>query len=217
MELKRVFYLNPEQPDLSIIDMAVSALNNQKIIVYPTDTTYAIAVSAIDPIAIQKLFDLKARAMDKPLHVVVDSLETASQFVVLNRDAEILAEKFLPGPLTLVLPKKDTVPDILVAGRKTLGIRIPDNKICQMLAQRLGIPFTTTSANISGGENPYTVRQVIQQFTDQMEQIDLFLDQGALPKTFPSTLVDLTISPPNILREGPISKSELYLALGAIS
>jgi L-threonylcarbamoyladenylate synthase len=214
MEVQRVFSVDPEQPALSVINMAVSALNQQKIIVYPTDTTYAIAVSAIDPVAIHKLFHLKGRAMDKPLHVVVDSLQTAEKFVVLNRDAEILSQKFLPGPLTLVLPRRNTIPDILVGGRKTLGIRIPDNRVCQILAQRLGIPFTTTSANISGGENPYTVEQVMEQFKSQIEQIDLILDQGALSKQPPSTLVDLTVSPPHILRAGSISKSELFSTLG---
>jgi L-threonylcarbamoyladenylate synthase len=216
MAIQKVFSVNPAQPDLSVIEQAVSALHEQKIIIYPTDTTYAIAVNALDAIAIQKLFDLKDRPTDKPIHVVVDSLQTAEKFVIVNREAEILSQEFLPGPLTLVLPKRETVPGILVGGRKTLGIRIPDNQVCRILAQKSGIPFTTTSANISGGKTPYTVDEVMKQFLPQIEQIELIIDQGALAKKPPSTLVDLSANPPKILRAGPISNSDIFSALGMV-
>lgn len=214
MIIQRFVFVDPNYPEESILDMAALLLRDGKIIVYPTDTTYALGANALDTSALNKLFRLKRRSTDKPIHVVVANLEVSERFVVLNEDAKILAKKFLPGPLTLILPKKETIPDMLVGGRKTLGIRIPDNKTCLMLAQKAQIPITTTSANISGQGNPYTIDEVVKQFGSQIDQVDVIIDQGGLSQTTASTIIDLTVSPPVILREGPISGSKLLEAIG---
>lgn len=214
MITQRFVFADPSDPDESILDVAAALLHKGRIIVYPTDTTYVFGANALDTCVITRLFQLKGRPTDKPCHVVVASLEMAERFVVLNQAARTLAQKFLPGPLTLVLPKRETVPDVLVGGLATLGIRIPDNKICLMLAQRAAIPITNTTANVSGGENPYTIDEVVKQFGPQMDQIDLVIDQGPLLQKLPSTIIDLTMTPPLILREGPISGVESLEALG---
>jgi len=213
MDKNRFVSINPNDPDESALEMAVGLLRNGKIVVYPTDTTYALGANALDITAIKRIFDLKKRAEEKPIHVVVSDLKMAERFVIISEVAERLAKIFLPGPLTLILPRKENVPDILVGGRKTLGIRIPDNKICLMLAQKANIPFTATSANISGAENLYSTSELHMQFSSNLHQIDLVIDQGPLLHKPPSTLVDLTTSPPQILREGPISGKLIFEAI----
>lgn len=210
---QRLVAIDPANPSEAIVDTASKLLHEGRIIVYPTDTTYALGVNALDASAILRLFELKGRPTDKPIHVVVANLEMAEDFVVLDAAAHSLAKKFLPGPLTLILPKKVTVPDILVGGRKTLGIRVPDNPVCSMLARKAAIPFTTTSANVSGEKPAHTVEEVVKQFNSRVNQPDLFLNQGPLPNQLPSTVVDLTTFPPSILREGPISHSQILEAL----
>lgn len=199
--------------DGSCLDDASSVILTGGIIAYPTDTTYALGVNALDPLAINKLYSLKGRNFNKPLHVVVSDMTMANEFVWVDENARVIADKFLPGPLTLILPKRDTVPDVLVGSIKTLGIRIPSNLFCLNLAKKLKIPFTTTSANISGGKNSYSVNEIIKQFGLKVNDLDLIIDQGTLPEVLPSTLVDMTKSPPEILREGPISRVEILEAL----
>lgn len=206
-------FVDADNPDESTLDYAVSLLRDGKLLVYPTDTTYALGVNALDTSAIEQVHRIKRRSPTKPLHVVAASLEMVDRFAVVSDAARVLAREFLPGPLTIILPRRDTIPSLLVGGLATLGIRIPDNKICLELAQRARFPFTTTSANISGGENPYTVADVAAQLGHQIDLVDLILDQGSLVGRIPSTIVDLTTTPPSILREGLISKDDIDKAL----
>ena len=209
MNARRTALVDSQRPDESIISEAAELLRKGKVVVYPTDTIYALGVNALAHEAIERLFAIKERELNKPVHVVVDSLEMAEKYVVLNDAARQLAARFLPGPLTLILPKREVVPDILVGGQQTLGIRIPDNNVCLMLARSAGIPFTTTGANIAGGANPYTIDEAVNQLGPHIDQVDLLIDQGPLAKRPPSTLIDLTGSTPKILRDGPISADEI--------
>jgi L-threonylcarbamoyladenylate synthase len=214
MTIQRTAQMDSCRPQESFIDEAAKFLLEGKIVVYPTDTIYALGVNALDPDAIKSLFKVKERSLEKPIHVVVDSLEMAEKYVILNKAARQLAARFLPGPLTLILPKRAVVPDLLVGGRETLGIRIPNNKVCLRLVQKAGVPLTATGANISGGGNLYTVDEVVKQLGQHIDEVALFIDQGPLEPKPPSTLIDLSTSPPAILREGPITRSELWEALG---
>lgn len=210
---EKIVSLDPGNPDEAVIAKAAETMRGGGVIVCPTDTTYTLAVNGLDPEAVRKVFSIKKRASGKPMHVVVGDMEAASQVAHVNRAARRLADKFLPGPLTIVLKRTENVPDILVAGLKTIGIRIPDNRICSLLARKTGLPFTTTSANISGGTTTYDIGEIIEQFGGSLERLDLVLDQGPLPGLAPSTLVDLTESEPKILREGPVSEREILKAL----
>jgi L-threonylcarbamoyladenylate synthase len=125
----------------------------------------------------------------------------ARNLVEFNPLAEKIFKKYLPGPLTIVLPKKPGVSDLLTAGLPTLGIRIPDNTVCRELSRLTHLPFTTTSANLSGQKTPY-------QISDVIPGADLVIDAGQLPEVLPSTVIDLTKGKINILRRGPISFSE---------
>lgn len=200
----QILKTDPQNPSSGDVEKIVDFLNNKKIVLLPTETVYTFAVDATDEDLIRKVYEIKDRDFSKPMHVVVSSLDAAEKFVEINEDAKKLAEKFLPGPLTLVLPKKKgALPDILTSGRPTLGIRIPDLEICLAVAKNFSKPFTTTSANISGGPNPYKVEEALK------EKVDLIVDVGPLPNLLPSTIVDLTKEPWEILREGPIKESDI--------
>lgn len=194
------------------------ALEAGQVVLLPTETVYTFATDATREDCVKKVYELKGRDFSKPLHVVVDSLLSAEKYVEVNNAARKLAEKFLPGPLTLVLPKKENVlPEMLTSGLPTLGIRIPNLNLCLDVAKEFKKPYTTTSANISGGSNTYTVEDVLKQFDEQkLKMIDLVVDVGPLPKLLPSTLLDLTTNPPQILREGPVTKQEIKKELGLL-
>lgn len=208
------YKVTPNFPDKDIVQIASIELVKGNLVIYPTDTVYAIGANGLDPIAIQKVFQIKRRPIDKPIHVIVSDLEMASSLVELNDAAIKLARDFLPGPLTIVLPKRNIVPDILVANGNTLGIRMPDNSICSLLASYSRVPITTTSANVSGSTNLYDIEQVLSDLEENLHLASCILDQGRLDQTPPSTIVDLSTLTPTILREGPISSKDIFESLG---
>jgi L-threonylcarbamoyladenylate synthase len=138
------------------------------------------------------------------------------KYAHLTEAARYLAGRYLPGALTLVLKKKETVSSMLVAGLDTIGIRIPDNKIILRLAEMTGCPLTTTSANISGRPGTYSVEEVVAQLGDNLPQVAMILDQGPLKMRELSTIVDLTVSPPQLIRQGRISWLEIREALNLL-
>lgn len=212
MESVRVNSQNPQQ---EVLEKIVSILKAGEIVVLPTETVYTFAVDATNPKAVERAYKLKGRKFTKPMHVVVASIKEAENYVEVSDAAKILAQHFLPGPLTLVLQKKSSkLPGILTAGIPTLGIRIPDLPLNLLIAQKFGKPYTTTSANISGRENPYSVEEILNQLSDEKKgEISLIVDAGKLPNLPPSTLLDLTQSPPTILRPGPVSKEQIEQVL----
>jgi len=204
--------LNKENSS-QVVETAVDVINRGGVIIYPTDTSYGIAVDALNTGAVQKVFELKRRLPSKPLHVVVADIESAKPYVQLNDRARALAQKFLPGPLTLVLPKTPLVPDLLTGGLPTLGIRVPNNTFCLELAKALGNPYTATSANISDMGDCYSIEDILTQYGDEINSVDLIVDGGVLLRTMPSTVVGISGSEPTVLREGPISSSEIVSSL----
>ena len=196
-------------PETSVLEEAASLIINGEVLVCPTDTGYAFAANALDVSAIQKVFTLKKRPPDNPIHMAVSGIEEAEKYAYVDEAAGILAREFLPGALTLVLPRKEIVPALLTGGRNTVGIRVPDNRAILTLARMADCPLTTTSANISGMATPYTVQEIIDPLEDSLPQVALILDQGRIPSGGISTIVDLTIKPFKILRQGLVSEQEI--------
>lgn len=205
-----------DKPSSRVLKRAARLIAKGKVIVCPTDTGYALAANALDAKAVVKVFNLKGRAYSNPIHVAVSSMEAAGKYAHLNKTAEHLARSFLPGALTLVLPKKEIIPPLLVAERDTIGIRIPDNKVILDLAVMTALPLTATSANISGQPTPYSVQEVVHQLGEAIKNVALILDQGPLPVHGLSTIVDLTVSPPQLIRQGRVSWLELRQALQSL-
>ncbi len=209
----RIEMISADKPDLGILKQAAELIRQGRVLVCPTDTGYAFSVNALDRIAVAEVFDLKGRAYSNPIHVAVSSIVAAGKYARLNKIAEYLASYFLPGALTMVLPRKKIIPDLLVAGRDTIGIRIPDNKVILTLASITNLPLTATSANISGTPTPYRAEEVIEQLGKAIDSVALVLDQGTLHPPELSTIIDLTVAPPQLLRQGLIKWEDILKAL----
>jgi L-threonylcarbamoyladenylate synthase len=182
------------------------------VVLFPTDTTYALGANAINELAVKKVYNLKIRSPRKPMHVIVANIKMASEYVFLTKEALQLAETFLPGPLTIVLRHRGNIPSILVSGLLTLGIRIPDNEIALALSRLSNVPITATSANISGQSEVYNADDFIKQLSVESQSFEsgLIIDQGHIPLVKPSTIVDLSGNIPIVLREGPITKKQIF-------
>ncbi len=205
-DLEKLFWTNKRDlltylPTLNpkvLLFLAAKTIAAGGIVVHPTDTCYGLATNAQSPLALKKLHRLKDRVPQKPFIVCVRDLAMAKKLVKFNPLAEKLFAKFLPGPLTLVLPKKK--------GVGTLAIRMPNHPITLALSRLCPVPYTTTSANFSGGPNPYRVAEISKEILDSC---DLIIDAGELSRTPPSTVVEVTSGELNVLRVGPVSKRQL--------
>ena len=205
----RIERLDAAHPDSQILRQAARLILKGEVLVCPTDTGYAFSANALDSKAVAKVFHLKGRSYSNPVHIAVKSIEEAGKYAYLNEAARYLAKRYLPGALTLVLPKKDIIPAMLVSGLNTIGIRIPDNSIILNLAAMTALPLTTTSANISGKPTPYTAEEVMGQLGENIDKVAMILDQGPIKTHELSTIVDLTVSPPQLIRQGLVSWLEI--------
>jgi L-threonylcarbamoyladenylate synthase len=196
-------------PDPKIIEHAAKLITKGEVVVCPTDTGYAFAANALDTKAVAKVFGLKGRSFNNPIHMAAGSIEEAEKYAHVDDIARHLAKRFLPGALTLVLEKKEIVPSMLVAGGNTIGIRIPNDRVILELVAKTGRPLTTTSANTSGKPTPYSVEEIIADMEDGIKGIAMILDRGPISKRELSTIVDLTASPPQLIRQGLISWLEI--------
>lgn len=193
-------------------ERAAEALANGEIILYPTDTVYGLGVDATDKDAVAALRDLKGRDEKNPLLIMLPSIDSIEEYAEMNETAWKLAERFLPGPLTLVLPAKKTVSYDLTFNR-TIGIRVPNDSFCLALAKEFGKPITSTSANRSGSEACGTVPEIREQFGYYAESIALAIDAGERRGGKPSTIVSCTEGGHSLLREGAITQGEIERAL----
>ncbi|MBU6447421.1 threonylcarbamoyl-AMP synthase [Patescibacteria group bacterium] len=201
----------------SAVKQAAAVIKAGKAVVYPTDTSYGLAVSAGNPAAVRKMYLIKGRSFKKPVHIFVPSIAEAKKYVKWNVVAGKLAKTFLPGPLSMALPlkKRNAALNKLSAGSGYLGIRIADNKFALALAKQAG-SITATSANIAGekgGFDSYSAQDVIRQFAGRKHKPDLIIDAGNLKKTKPSTFVKISPEKIEILRPGPITAGQIQKAL----
>lgn len=187
---------------------ATDILARGGIVLYPTDTLYGLAVDAFNPSALARLRALKGRETKKPVSIVLHSIDALDDYVVWNGRARELAEKHLPGALTLVLPAKNDVPsEIQLVGY--VGVRVPDDAFSLLLAESFGRAFTATSANLSGLTTKKTAHGILAQFGPRMEEIDLVIDAGEIVGGVGSTVVTFREGNPYVLREGRISREHL--------
>ena len=143
------------------LNMVMHQLSNGRLVILPTETGYLLAANALDIEAVKKVFKVKERQMSNPIHVVVSGLEMAEKLVFLEPGARRLCNKFLPGPLTVICPKRPIVSDLLVANTGNLGIRVPDCPVTLQVVQAFGKPITATSLNLSGKSSEESVEDTI--------------------------------------------------------
>lgn len=185
---------------------AASVIKSGGLVIYPTETVYGLGADACSGEAVAKVFVAKGRPIESPISIAVSSLEMARKFTHLTSKAEAVFKKFLPGPLTLVLRVKPKISKLLTAGTGNVGVRVPDHPVALKLIDLVGGPITSTSANTSGRPAPSTVKEALDQLG---RHIDLALDAGKSKLGMPSTVVDLTVEPFKILREGPIKGKDI--------
>jgi len=166
--------------------------------VYPTETCYGLGTDALNPEATRKVFLVKQRPFNQPLTAIVSDLAMWEKYAYLTPEALKLIRKFLPGPLTIALEKKTLVPDILDPSE--FAARISSHPLAQALVEAVGSPIISTSANLHGEPNPYTVTEALASLK---EGVDLAIDYGVLPRRRISTIVHLTTKPPRIARAYP--------------
>lgn len=198
-----------------IIHACVAALKLGKAVVYPTDTCYGLAVDASNIKAVKKLYQIKERDFNKPVHVVVPSMANAKEIAQWNPPAIKLAKKFWPGAVTIILSlkSKEQGLKLLSANTKSIGLRMPKNQIALDLAKSLEKPVTATSANISGKPECYVIADVIAQFENKKYKPDIIINAGKLNKNKPSTLVRAFDDVIKVLREGPVSEKQILMSL----
>jgi len=189
------------------IEKAISVLKQGGVVAFPTDTVYGLGTAANLPEAVEKIYQVKQRPHDKALPLPLGDLSQIDGVAHhVSETAWLLARTFLPGALTLVLPKAGSVSDIISGGGQTVAIRVPAHPIPLAIISGLGAPIVGTSANISGHPSPLTADEVRAQFGDE---IDLIIDGGRCPGGKESTVVDVTGEVPVLLREGAIARKEL--------
>jgi L-threonylcarbamoyladenylate synthase len=172
------------------------------VIAYPTDTFYGLGADPRDPEAVRRIFAIKSREAGQPILLLLhDRSEVTAWASAVTPSAERLMERFWPGPLTLVFSAAPDVLPELTGGGGTIGLRVPGNELTRELLRNLGTALTGTSANRSGGRDPRTAEEVMREVGDR---VDLVLDGGATTGDRPSTVVDVTVEPPRIIRQGNI-------------
>lgn len=188
------------------IKEAVGVLKRGGVVAFPTSTSYGFAVDATNAKAVKRLYALKGRNFKKPVHVIARDLKQVAALVKFTETARKLAEEFWPGPLTLVLPlkKSSEALEMLSAGSKTLGVRLPDHPVVEELLESFTKPITATSANVSGKPNVYSVPDIKRQFIRSKLKPDYYLDAGKLRGDKPSTIVQVDGRHVTLLREGPL-------------
>lgn len=189
------------------IKKAAGTLKRGGLAVYPTDTLYALGGDALNEEAIMRVYEAKNRPLSKPLPIAVNDLKMLGKYASLDRRAKRLAEKYLPGALTLILKKKN-LPDLLTSGLDKVAVRIPANSAALELVKLVGSPVITTSANFTGGLPPISIEEVPMELGAEVA-----LDQGRLGEREPSTIVDFT-GEPKVVREGRIKAEEILSAVG---
>lgn len=180
-----------------------------RIVLFPTDTIYGLGVDATDAEAVLQLQKLKGRDEKKPISIVVTDMAMAEEYVIVTPLAKRLAEKFLPGKLTLVLDVKGTLPLGITAGTGTVGIRVPNHPVPLRLVHELGRPISATSANVADMPTETTPEKILSQFAERSHMITDIIDEGALPESAPSTVVDARGDTALVLREGAILKVDI--------
>jgi L-threonylcarbamoyladenylate synthase len=195
-----------------ILSQAIASLIRGDVIVFPTETVYGLGADALNPAAVERVFQLKGRNPDTPIPIIVADQAMLKDLVQeIPPIARKLMEQFWPGPLTLVLPAAPGTPKQLLNRTGGVGVRISSELIATQLAQELGHPLTATSANPSGRQAAATIEQAQDYFA---AEIEIFIDGGQLPSKIGSSIVEVIDDRIRIIREGEISIDSLAASIG---
>jgi len=201
----RICLVDPSTPEASIIADAARCLLDGGLVAFPTETFYGLGANAMDQNAVRRVFEAKGRQKSNPLLVLVDSVKMAESLTLeISETARGLIDRYWPGALTLVFRAAPDLPSELTAGTGTIGIRMSGHRVALELVRAVGSPVTAPSANPRGDPSPTTARAVLEKLNGS---IDLILDGGPTPGGLPSTVLDVTVAPPRLIRQGAVTVS----------
>ena len=208
-----ILRIHPDEPEPELVDQVVASLNRGYVVALPTDTFYGLAVDPVNLRAVDRIYELNTRARHKPLSLLIAEVAQANELArQLDSAFDRLAERFWPGPLTIVAKAGSKLPLRVTANTGNLALRVPEAAIPRAVVTRLGLPITATSANLSGHPECAYASGVREQLGDK---IPLIVDGGPTPRTTATTIVDLSGGGNSwmILREGAIPTHEIALTL----
>ncbi len=210
----RIIRVNPSKPEIKSIRVAADILKKGGTVAFPTETVYGLGADALNPEAVMKIFKAKERPPDNPIIVHISCKEDVKRLTAeVPEKVTKLTERFWPGPLTIVLKASKIVPRVTTGGLDTVAIRMPSHKVAFALISESGVPIAAPSANLAGRPSPTIAEHVIE---DLAGRIDLILDAGPTSVGVESTVIDMTMNPPVILRPGGTTSEELRKVLGRI-
>jgi tRNA threonylcarbamoyl adenosine modification protein (Sua5/YciO/YrdC/YwlC family) len=200
-----IYEVHPQTPQIRRIDEIVAALKNGAVMLYPTDTVYAIGCDLNSKNAIDRVRQIKRMSNDKPLTFLCQSLSNISEYAIVSDPAYRLMKHLIPGTYTFILPATKLVPKLVQdPKRKTTGIRVPKHTLCQALLETLGNPVISASAHLQAEDGDESIDPVEKAILfDRLEKlVDIIIDDGSEPGIEGSTILDMTIDPPEVIREG---------------
>ena len=207
----KILRVDPLHPTHDLIDEAALVIRNGGVISFPTRHLYGLGADAFNADAVDKVFEIKRRSVDKPLLVLIDKQYDLTRLVQnVPYAATRIMERFWPGAITIVFKAKDILPINLTAGTEKIGVRMPEHPVALALTTSVQGPITATSANITGDSGCSRVSDMDPLITDKL---DLIIDVGALKGGIGSTVVDVTSGSPKILREGAVSEKDIFAAV----
>lgn len=182
-------------------------IKNGGLVIFPTETVYGIGTNALNSKAVKKLYEVKKRPYEKPISLLVNSIEMIENIAkdITKLEYELI-KKFFPGPLTIILKKKENISNIVTANKETVGVRMPQNDIALKLIEYAGVPIATPSANISGKPSGTNMKDIMRDFE---KKVEYFIDNGPSKIGQSSTIVQIIDETPYILRKGAISELEI--------
>lgn len=214
LSVTQILVVDPDAPAAAAIAEAAACLQRGGLVAFPTETVYGLGAHALDPLAIGRIFEAKRRPANDPLIVHVAAVEEAEALVSrLPAAAHALAERFWPGPLTLVMPRGSAVPDVVTAGLPTVAIRVPAHPVARALLAAAALPVAAPSANLFSRPSPTQASHVRH---DLDGRVDIILDGGPTPVGVESTVLDLSGDVPTVLRPGAIGLQALRDILGSV-
>lgn len=210
-----VLRVNADAPEAEAIARAAAVLRGGGLVAFPTETVYGLGADVLDAGAVARIFAAKGRPAHNPLIVHVPDAEVAAQVVAEWPEmAARLSDRFWPGPLTLVLPRREAIPDVVTGGGPTVAVRAPAHPVALALLRAAGVPIAAPSANRSGQVSPTRAAHVLRGLNGRIEML---LDGGPTAGGLESTVLDLTASPPRLLRPGLVSPAAIEAVIGPIT
>ena len=196
-----------EKIDYTKLKEVARTIKQGGVVVFPTETVYGIGANGLSANAVKRIYEVKQRPLNKPISLLVNGTDMINEIAQDITDLEkALIREFFPGPLTIILKKKDIVPNVVTANSNTVGVRMPSNEIALKLIEYAGVPIATPSANISGKPSGTNMEDIMKDFEGK---VDYFIDDGPSKIGISSTIVQVIDGVPHILRQGKITEEQI--------